>query len=45
VRLRVALKFQAELAGIRWKLHNLGQLETTNPKKFAAQAEALERLL
>ena len=35
----------AELAGIRWKLHNLGQLAKLSPKKFAKQAEALERLL
>jgi predicted nucleotidyltransferase component of viral defense system len=35
----------AELPGIRWKLHNLGQLAKLSPKKFAKQAEALERLL
>jgi predicted nucleotidyltransferase component of viral defense system len=35
----------AELPGVRWKLHNLGQLAKLSPKKFAAQAEALERLL
>jgi hypothetical protein len=35
----------AELPGIRWKLHNLGQLAKLSPKRFIAQAEALERLL
>jgi hypothetical protein len=35
----------AELPGIRWKLHNLGQLAKFRPKKFLSQAEALERLL
>jgi hypothetical protein len=35
----------AELPGIRWKLHNLGQLAKLSPKKFKAQAIALERLL
>ena len=35
----------AELPGIRWKLHNLGQLAKLSPKKFNAQAIALERLL
>ena len=34
-----------QLPGIRWKLHNLGQLELKNPKKFAEQAEALEQQL
>jgi predicted nucleotidyltransferase component of viral defense system len=34
-----------QLPGIRWKLHNLGQLELKNPKKFAEQAEALARRL
>ena len=32
------------LPGIRWKLHNLDQLQKTNPKKFAEQSEALARL-
>ncbi len=32
----------AELPGILWKLHNLGQLAKLSPKKFVAQAEALE---
>jgi predicted nucleotidyltransferase component of viral defense system len=35
----------AELPGIRWKLHNLGQLSNLSPKKFVTQAEVLERLL
>jgi hypothetical protein len=34
-----------ELPGIRWKLHNLGQLQKVNPKKFAEQAAALAKLL
>ena len=34
-----------ELPGIRWKLHNLGQLAKLSPKKFVAQAEVLEHLL
>lgn len=42
---RLGVPHAEELPGIRWKLHNLGQLEATNPGKFAAQAEALERLL
>jgi hypothetical protein len=35
----------AELPGIRWKLHNVGQFAKLSPKKFVAQAEALEQLL
>jgi hypothetical protein len=35
----------AELPGIRWKLHNLGQLAKLSPKKFATQADELERLV
>jgi hypothetical protein len=31
------------LPGIRWKLENLGRLQKSNAKKFAAQADALER--
>lgn len=30
-----------DLPGVRWKLHNLAQLQKTNPKKFAEQAETL----
>lgn len=33
------------LPGIRWKLHNLTQLQKTNPGKFAEQADALARRL
>jgi predicted nucleotidyltransferase component of viral defense system len=34
-----------ELPGVRWKLHNLGQLQKVSPKKFAEQSTALARLL
>lgn len=34
-----------ELPGMRWKVRNLNQLAKTNPKKFAAQADELGRLL
>lgn len=34
-----------ELSGVRWKLHNLGQLQKADPKKFAEQSTALARLL
>jgi hypothetical protein len=30
-----------QLPGIRWKLHNLAQLQKTDAKKFAEQADAL----
>jgi hypothetical protein len=33
------------LPGVRWKLHNLAQLQKTNPKKFAEQIEALAQRL
>lgn len=33
------------LPGIRWKVHNLAQLERKSPRKFAEQAEALAQLL
>jgi hypothetical protein len=33
------------LPGIRWKLHNLAQLQRTNAKKFAEQAEILSARL
>lgn len=33
------------LPGIRWKLHNLAQLERKSPRKFAEQAEALSQRL
>lgn len=34
-----------ELPGVRWKLHNLGQLQKASPKKFAEQSTTLARLL
>jgi predicted nucleotidyltransferase component of viral defense system len=34
-----------QLPGLKWKLHNLEKLRKSNAKKFAEQAEALERLL
>ncbi len=34
-----------ELPGVRWKLHNLSQLQRANPKKFAEQVAALTELL
>ena len=34
-----------QLPGIRWKLHNLGQLQKTNVKKFAEQADTLAQRL
>jgi len=33
------------MPAIAWKLANLRQLKKANPKKFQAQAEALERVL
>jgi hypothetical protein len=33
------------LPAIRWKLHNLSQLENANPAKFAEQAETLKTRL
>ncbi|MCK7502047.1 MAG: hypothetical protein MZW92_78005 [Comamonadaceae bacterium] len=30
-----------QLPGVRWKLHNLAQLQKTDAKKFAEQADAL----
>jgi predicted nucleotidyltransferase component of viral defense system len=41
----LGIEHAAALPGIRWKLKNLGQLRTSNPKKFAEQAEILARLL
>jgi len=41
----LGFKHLEELPGIRWKLRNLNQLAKANPKKFAAQADALARLL
>jgi len=34
-----------QLPGIRWKLHNLGQLQKANARKFAEQVDMLARLL
>jgi hypothetical protein len=33
------------MPAIAWKLANLLQLKKSNPKKFQAQAESLERVL
>ena len=33
-----------QLPGIRWKLHNLRQLQKANARKFADQADMLARL-
>jgi predicted nucleotidyltransferase component of viral defense system len=41
----LGFKHLEELPGIRWKLKNLNQLAQANPKKFAAQADVLGRLL
>ncbi len=41
----LGFKHLEELPGIRWKLRNLTELAKTNPKKFAAQADTLARLL
>jgi Nucleotidyl transferase AbiEii toxin, Type IV TA system len=38
-------KHLEELPGMRWKVRNLTQLAKVNPKKFAAQANDLEKLL
>jgi len=43
--LKVRKRMMVELPGIRWKLNNLGHLQTSNPKKFNEQREALARLL
>lgn len=42
---QLAVAHAEALPGIRWKLHNLGQLQKANPKKFAEQADALARML
>jgi predicted nucleotidyltransferase component of viral defense system len=34
-----------QMPGVRWKLENLGRLAKSDPKKFRAQAEELERKL
>jgi hypothetical protein len=33
----------AQLPAVQWKLQNLARLKKTNPKKFKAQADELER--
>ena len=34
-----------QLPGLQWKLQNLERLRRANPKKFAAQSDALAKLL
>jgi len=41
----LGFKHLGELPGIRWKVQNLAQLAKANPRKFAAQAKELKRLL
>ena len=41
----LGFKHLEELPGMRWKVRNLTQLAKANPKKFAAQADELGRLL
>jgi len=41
----LGIEHLAQLPGIRWKLRNLEQLATTNPKKLKSQARELEALL
>jgi len=41
----LGFKHLEELPGMRWKMRNLTQLAKVNPKKFAAQANELEKLL
>ncbi len=41
----LAIAHLDRLPGINWKLRNLSQLQKSNPKKFAAQADELEKLL
>jgi len=41
----LGFKHLEELPGMRWKVRNLTQLAKVNPKKFAAQADELKRLL
>jgi predicted nucleotidyltransferase component of viral defense system len=42
---RLGIAHADQLPGLRWKLRNLAQLEKSNPRKFAAQAEALVQRL
>lgn len=41
----LGFKHLEQLPGILWKLQNLTRLQKANPKKFAAQADTLARLL
>lgn len=41
----LGFKHLEQLPGMRWKMRNLTELAEANPKKFAAQADELERLL
>lgn len=41
----IGLPQASELPAVRWKLRNIKRLMTDNPKKHAAQREALERVL
>lgn len=41
----LGIEHAEHLPGIRWKLHNLAQLERKSPRKFAEQAEALSHRL
>lgn len=41
----LGIEHAEHLPGIRWKLHNLAQLERKSPRKFAEQAEALSQRL
>jgi hypothetical protein len=42
---RLGIAHAEQLPGIRWKLHNLAQLECKSPGKFAEQAEVLSQRL
>lgn len=41
----LGIEHAEHLPGIRWKLHNLAQLERKSPRKFAEQAEELSQRL
>lgn len=41
----LAIPHLAQLPAIRWKLQNLEELRKRNPKKYADQSEALQKLL
>ena len=42
---RLGIAHAEHLPGIRWKLHNLAQLERKSPAKFTEQAEVLSQWL